>query len=174
MVFVPVPSFLSASLARLAGAALLIAAATLSAAAADPSPAAMQAAQAIVAGSGMSAAFDGVVPQMLFELERNTTATRPDIKDKMHETVLALAPEFVKTEAEVMQAAATSLATKMSEQELKDTAAFLQSPSGKKYVASQAGVFQDVVGIVKDWRARLSTQMLTRAREEMRKKGVEF
>jgi hypothetical protein len=173
-VSVSVPSFLPASLARLAGAAALLFAATLSAAGADPSPAAIQAAQAIVAGSGMSQAFDGVVPQMLFELERNTTATRPDIKDKMHETVLALAPEFVKTEGDIMQAAAMSIATKMSEQELKDTAAFLQSPSGKKYVATQAAVFQDVVGIVKEWRARLSTQMLTRAREEMRKKGVEF
>ena len=171
---VTVNSIKSACLARLAVAALMIGAATLGAAAADPSPAAMQAAQAIVAGSGMSQAFDGVVPQMLFELERNTTATRPDIKDKMHETVLALAPEFVKTESEVMQAAALSLASKMTEQELKDTAAFLQSASGKKYVESQAAVFKDVVGIVKDWRQRLSTQMLTRAREEMRKKGVEF
>jgi len=63
-VSVSVPSFIPASLARLAGAAALLFAATLSAGAADPSPAAMQAAQTIVAGSGMSQAFDGVVPQI--------------------------------------------------------------------------------------------------------------
>ena len=156
------------------GAAIVIAATATGALAADPTPAALQAAQTIVATSGMSQSFDGVVPQMLFELERNTTATRPDIKDKMHETLLALAPEFVKTEAEVAQAAALALASRLSEQELKDTAAFFQSASGKKYVESQPAVFKEVVALVQNWRQKLSTQMLTRAREEMKKKGIEF
>jgi hypothetical protein len=173
-VSVQINSIRSTWLASLAGAAIAFAAAVSGAAAADPTPAALQAAQTIVATSGMSGSFDQVVPQMLYELERTTTATRPDIKDSMHATVLELAPEFVKTESEVIQSAALSLATHMTEQELKDTAVFFQSPSGKKYVEAQPAVYKDVISIIQNWRQKLSTQMLARAREEMKKKGIEF
>lgn len=164
----------SIGLNSLAGAGFALAAATVSAFAADPSPAALQAAQSIVTASGMSTSFDQVVPQMLYELERTTTATRPDIKDSMHATLLDLAPEFVKSESEVVQSAAMSLAAHMSEQELKDTAAFFQTPSGKKYVEVQPAVYKDIISIMQNWRQKLSTQMLARAREEMKKKGIEF
>ena len=172
--FVDLNSSKAPWLIRLAGAAFVAGAATMSAAAADATPAAIQAAQAIVATSGMNQSYNGVVPQMLFELERTVTATRPDIKDAMHATLLELEPEFIKSESEVAQGAALALATRMSEQELKDTATFFQSPTGKKYVEIQPAVFKDVVANVQSWRQKLSTQMLARAREEMKKKGVEF
>ena len=172
--FVQMNSINSIWLMTLAGATIALAAATSNAIAADPTPAALQAAQSIVASSGMTTSFDQVVPQMLYELERTTTATRPDIKDSMHATLLELAPEFAKTESEVVQSAALSLASHMNEQELKDTAALFQSASGKKYVEIQPVLYRDVIAIAQNWRQKLSTQMLIRAREEMRKKGVEL
>ena len=155
-------------------AAMLLASACASALAADPTPAAVQAAHSIVAATGMSQSFDKIVPQMLFDLERNITTTRPDIKETMHQTLLAIEPEFVKTETDVVQSAAVALAKRMSEQELKDTAAFFQTASGKKYIETQPFLVQDVVGIVQAWRQKLSTEILTRAREEMKKRGIEF
>ena len=62
----------------------------------------------------------------------------------------------------------------MNEQELKDTAAFFASPSGKKYVEAQPLAFSEIMGAVQDWRQRLSIDILTRAREEMKKKGIDF
>jgi uncharacterized protein len=139
-----------------------------------PSPAAFESARAIIVSSGMARSFDLVIPQMLGELERNVTATRPEIKDSLHATLVALQPEFAKTEQGVIDAAARSLAKRMTEAELKDTAAFFASPSGKKYVEAQPPAFGDIIAIVQDWRQRLSTDILTRAREEMKKKGVDF
>jgi uncharacterized protein len=173
-VFVQMNSINSTWLRTLGGAAIALAAATSNATAADPTPAALQAAQTIVASSGMTTSFDQVVPQMLYELERTTTATRPDIKDSLHATLLELAPEFAKSESEVIQSAALSLASHMNEQELKDTAAFFQSASGKKYVEIQPAMYKDIVSTMQNWRQKLSTQMLIRTREEMRKKGVEL
>ena len=63
----------------------------------------------------------------------------------------------------------------MTEQELKDTAAFYESPTGKKFAgrpgrarrhASQASPAAGA--------SRLSTDMLARVHEEMKKKGKDF
>jgi hypothetical protein len=139
-----------------------------------PSQAAFESARTIITNSGMSRSFDLVVPQMLSELELNVTATRPEIKASLHATLVALEPEFAKTEQGVIDGAARSLAKHMTEAELKDTAAFFTSPSGKKYVEAQPLAIGDIIAIVQDWRRQLSTQVLTRAREEMKKKGIDF
>jgi len=161
-------------LKTLLAAAFLAALGAATARADEPTPAALASARTIITSSGMMRSFDLVVPQMLIELERNVTATRPDLKDSLHATLEALKPEFVKTEQEVVDGAARTLAKYMNEQELKDTAAFFVSPSGKKYVEAQPVAFNDIIGVVQTWRERLSIEVLARARAEMKKKGVDF
>jgi hypothetical protein len=155
-------------------AALLVALGAVAAKAEEPTPAAIESARAIIMASGMTRSFDLVVPQMLGELERNVTATRPELKDSLHATLVALEPEFSKTEQEVVDGAAQILAKYMNEQELKDTAAFFASASGKKYVEAQPLAFNEIIGVVQTWRQRLSTDVLARARAEMKKKGLDF
>jgi uncharacterized protein len=173
-VFVKIRSIQRNILKSGVAAAIVISLATLCAVAADPTPGAIQAAQAIVLSTNMGQSFEGIVPQMLFDLERNVTTTRPDIKPQLHDTLVALMPEFLQTETGVMQSAALALASLMSEQELKDTAAFFQSASGKKWVETQPALFKVISPIVQGWRQKLSTDILARAREEMKKKGVDF
>jgi hypothetical protein len=141
---------------------------------AAPTPAALESARTIVSASGMTRSFDVVVPQLFGQLERNVTATRPELKDSLHATLLALVPEFTKTEMDVINSAAQILAKRMNEKELKDTADFFVSPSGKKYVESEPGAFGDIVAVVQAWRDKLSTDILTRAHQEMKKKGADF
>jgi hypothetical protein len=161
--------------AKVACGALMFAALGLSAARADdPTPAAVASARAIIASSGISRSFDALVPQMLGQLERNVLATRPEIKDKLHATLLQLEPEFMKSEDQVVSAASLSLAKRMSEADLKDTAAFFESPAGKKYVQAQPDALSDIVAALQGWQQKLSTDMMTRVREEMRKQGIEL
>lgn len=155
-------------------AALLITLGAAAAKAEEPTPAALNSARAIIAASGMTRSFDLVVPQMLGELEHNVTTTRPELKDSLHATLVALEPEFSKSEQGVVDGAARVLAKYMNEQELKDTAAFFASASGKKYVETQPLAFNEIVGVVQAWRQRLSTDVLARARAEMKKKGLDF
>ncbi len=158
----------------LAAAAAVLTAAALPAHAADPTPAALEAAKSVIVGSGMKRSFDLVIPQMFGELERNVLATRPELKDPLHETLLGLVPEFVKTESSVVDDAAQALAKFMSEKELQDTAAFFNSDSGKKYVEAEPKAYEAIVGVVGAWRQRLSVDVLARAREEMKKKNKDF
>ncbi|MGD1016931.1 MAG: DUF2059 domain-containing protein [Roseiarcus sp.] len=158
----------------LLGVALALAFSSVGAHADEPTPAALNYANQIFADIGMKALIDQVVPGMLAQLERNVTTTRPELKDALHETVLAIEPEFVKTEQGVMTDSVKFLASKMTEQELKDTLAFYESPAGKKYVAIEPSVVQEVGNRARAWRQQLSTDILARAHEEMKKKGADF
>jgi hypothetical protein len=140
----------------------------------DPSPAMVAEARTIIMTSGIVKSFDAVVPQMLGMLERNALSTRPDIKDKLHATLLQLEPEFMKSEDQVINAAAVSLAKRMTDDDLKATAAFFQSPAGKKYVEAQPAALNDIVAALQGWQQKLSTEMMSRVREELKKQGVEF
>ena len=62
----------------------------------------------------------------------------------------------------------------MSEKEIVELAAFFESPVGKKYVAMEPVFLQQLSDVVAPWREQLSTDILVRAREEMKKKGIEF
>jgi uncharacterized protein len=156
-------------------AAFFLAAGSLAAQADDqPTPAALESAHTIIIASGLTRSFDIVIPQTFGELERSVTVTRPELKDNLHAVLLALVPEFGKTERDLVNSAALVLARRMSEQELKDTANFFLSPSGKKYVDVQPAAIGEIIALADSWRQKLSTDVLTRAREEMRKNGQDL
>ena len=111
---------------------------------------------------------------MMAELEANVTRTRPEIKDSLRATLKAIQPEFDQTAREIYDEAATLLASLMSEKELTDVAAFFESASGKKYVAVTPVFLQKLADLTAPWRDKLSTDIVVRARQEMKKKGVEF
>ncbi len=149
-------------------------AAAPSAPAAPPSAASIAAADAILGDIGVKQTIALIVPGMMTELERNVTNTRPEIRDSLRETLRTIQPEFDKSAQQVFTQAATLLASLMSEKEIEDVAAFFGSPSGKKYLATEPVFFQQFSAIADPWRQQLSTDILTRARQEMKKKGIEF
>jgi uncharacterized protein len=139
-----------------------------------PSPAAVAAADKILGAIGVKESIALVVPGMMAELEANVTRTRPEIKGSLRATLKAIQPEFDKTARQTYDEAATLLASLMSEKELTDVAAFFDSPSGKKYVTVTPVFLQKLTDLTAPWREKLSTDIVTRARQEMKKKGVDF
>ena len=111
---------------------------------------------------------------MMAELETNLTRTRPEIRDSLRATLKAIQPEFDQTAKQTYDQAATLLASQMSEKEITDVAAFFNGPSGKKYVQVMPVFLQKFSDISGAWREKLSTDILERARQEMKKKGVDF
>jgi uncharacterized protein len=148
--------------------------AAFAASADEPSPAAIDSARTIIAAWGMTRSFDVVVPQMLEQLERSVTTTRPELKDNLHAVLVSLKPEFAKTEETFIASAAQALAKRLSEQELKEVATFFQTPTGKKYVEAEPAAISEIVILVQSWREKLSVDVLARAHQEMKKKGTDF
>ena len=139
-----------------------------------PSPAALAAADKILNTIGLKQSIAIVVPGMMQELETNVTRTRPEIRDSLRATLKTIQPEFDQTAKETYSEAASMLASQMSEQEITQVAAFFDSPAGKKYVQVTPVFLQNLGDVTGAWREKLSTDILVRARQEMKKKGVDF
>jgi hypothetical protein len=71
----------------------------------------------------------------------------------------------------MVENAARAFATRLSEAELRDVAAFYKSPAGVKYVQTQPGVLDDVVRDLAVWTQQTGQFVMTRARKEMGKRG---
>jgi uncharacterized protein len=139
-----------------------------------PSPAAITAADAILGEIGVKQSIALIVPGMMTQLERNVTSTRPEIRDSLRQTLHAIQPEFDKGAQRMYTEGAELLASQMSEKELQDVAAFFGSPAGKKYMSAEPVFLQKFAALVGPWRDQMSTDMMARAREEMKKKGITF
>jgi uncharacterized protein len=139
-----------------------------------PSPAALAAADKILSTIGLKQSIAIVVPGMMAQLETNVTRTRPEIRDSLRATLKTIQPEFDQTAKQTYTEAASLLASQMSEQDITQVAAFFDSPAGKKYVEVTPIFLQNLGDVTGAWREKLSTDILERARAEMKKKGVDF
>jgi hypothetical protein len=144
------------------------------AAPAGPSPAAIAAADRVLGDIGLKQSIAIVIPGMMAELETNVTRTRPEIRDSLRATLKTIQPEFDQTAKQTYTEAASLLASQMSEKDITDVAAFFDSPAGKKYVEVTPIFLQKLADVTGAWRERLSSDILERARQEMKKKGVDF
>lgn len=139
-----------------------------------PSAAQLALAKEIVVNSGVSRSFAIVIPQFLDQIATRLTQTRPDLIKDLNTVLEQIKPEFDKRVDQMVDIAARLYAERMSEQELKDVAAFFNSASGKKYVEQQPLVLNALYVSMQGWQQQLSTDMMTRVREDMKKKGHEL
>ena len=86
----------------------------------------------------------------------------------------AVRPEFDKKVDEMIDSAAQLYTQRFSPKELEDVAAFFKSASGRKYVGMQPVLMSDMFVAMQAWSQKISVDMMSRVREEMRKKGHEL
>jgi hypothetical protein len=145
--------------------------------AATPAPASAAAlgyAATILNDIGLKPSLDRVVPAMFGQLQQEVLATRPELKDPLAQAMQIVGPDFVKSEQVVLDDLAKFLAAQMTEQELKDTAAFYESPTGKKYASTQGVLTVYLSKLAGAWRDQMSTDMLARIHAELKKTGHDF
>ena len=111
---------------------------------------------------------------MFAQLQHEVLATHPELKDPLAQAVQTVSPDFVKSEQIVLDDLAKFLAAQMTEQELKDTAAFFESSSGKKFANAQGALSVYVPKLAGGWRDELSTDILARVHAELKKTGHDF
>ncbi|WP_158809477.1 DUF2059 domain-containing protein, partial [Beijerinckia sp. L45] len=59
----------------------------------------------------------------------------------------------------------------LSEQDIRAILAFFKSDAGNKYVNAQPFFLNQLVAGMQAWQQKISVNMMTRVREEMKKKG---
>ena len=139
-----------------------------------PSPAAIKAADQLLTAMGVKETIAKTVPTMMTEFEHNLTTTRPEIRDSLRQTLVEIKPEFDNSAKLTYQKAEALLALAMPEKELEEVATFFTSPTGRNFLAIQPIFLQRLQDMLDPWRQGLSTDIVARAREEMKKKGVDF
>ena len=137
-------------------------------------PEQIAAARQVVMTSGIANTFNLFYPQLANQAVTTLTRTRPEIRDDLIAVLKSLEPEFAERKEEIIKATSNSFAGAMSTKDLKETAAFFASDAGKAYVAMQPRVINQMVVAVDAWNRQLSTDLMVRLREEMRKKGVQL
>jgi len=139
-----------------------------------PSPSHLAAARALVVSSGMSRSFDAIIPQFTNQIVQSLTQTRPEIARDLTAVLTQLKPEFEKEVDEMIDIAAQIYVKQMSEPDLKAAVAFFDSPAGKKYVETQPAFLTEAVTAMQGWQGKVSTDMMSRVRAEMKKRGHEI
>jgi hypothetical protein len=138
------------------------------------SPDQIAVARQLVTVSGMSRSLDLMLPQLLDQLTRTVTRTRPEIVKDVSEALNQMKPELDQRHEELIVNVAKIFAKHMSEQEMKDCIAFFTSPSGKKYVTTQPVVLDEVVVAMDQWMHSASENVLALLRAQLKKKNIEF
>ncbi|WP_230531812.1 DUF2059 domain-containing protein [Microvirga roseola] len=136
----------------------------------QPSAGHMEVAREVALNSGMTRSFDAITEPLLAQLQQ-MNVTRPEIQKDLAEVVALIRPEVEKKKQEMVDNAARAFASRMNEAELKAVAAFYKSPAGVKYVQIQPAVLDDIVRDLAVWTQSTSEFIITRAREEMGKRG---
>ena len=134
-------------------------------------PSQLAAARALVIASGMSRSFTVIIPQFVNQIGSSLTETRPELTEDLKAVFEQLRPEFEKQADEMTDIAGQIFAKHMSEADLTAAVAFFSSAAGKQYVAAQPAILSDLVTAMQGWQGKISTNMMTRVREEMKKKG---
>jgi uncharacterized protein len=139
-----------------------------------PTPQQISLGRDVVLYSGIARSFQTVVPQYFEQIGATLTRTRPELVRDLNVVMAELRPEFDKRVEEMVDNAARLYAGRLTEQQLKDAAAFFKSGSGVAYVQAQPALMSDLFPAMQAWQKQMSEDMVTRVRAEMKKKGHEI
>jgi uncharacterized protein len=137
-------------------------------------PAHLASARAMMTASGANSGLDQIIPNFLEEARRVVIQTRPDLDKVLTEATVAIAPDFKKQQEELLNAVAEQYARRFTKSELDQIAAFYSSPTGKKMVSVLPGLGVETRDYIVTFTQTLSTDIFTKLRAEMKKRGYDL
>lgn len=168
MRFVPVRRFGSAALIL---CALAMPAFAQAPAAKQPSPEHVALARAVLDFTGARSSFDGVLVKLLSDARNQIVRTRPTLQADVEAALLDIGVKLKNADEELVNQISLVYAQKFTEAELKDIAAFYQSPAGKKLVTEMPSVLTRSYELMREYSQRMSVEVMSQLRAEMKKKG---
>lgn len=136
----------------------------------EPSASHLAVARDVAKASGLTRSIDAVVPELYDQLKQSGV-TRPELVKDLNEVLVILEPEMEKQKLLMTAQAARVFARNLTEAELKEIAAFFNSPIGQKYVSTQPIILDGVVREMQNWTESVSEYLVVRVRAEMGKRG---
>ncbi len=140
----------------------------------SPTATAVSAARTLVVATGISRSFALMIPQFMDQISKTLGEARPGLGEDLDRVMTELKPEFDRQADEMIEIAAQVYAKHIPEADLQAAVAFFTSDPGRKYAAAQRTVLAEVVTAMQGWQGKISTDMMSRVRTELKKKGHEL
>lgn len=141
---------------------------------AEPTPEHLALARAVIDFTGATRAFDSVAPKLLQDARTMILRTHPAVQQDLDSVIAGMESEFSDKEDELVDDIVRIYAEKFTEADLKEIAAFYQSPAGRKMTETIPEVLRESYQSAQEWGRELSVEVINRIREEMKKKGHEI
>lgn len=137
----------------------------------EPSKEHLASARAAIEASKVTDGFDnillGIAQQTKALFQRSNPALTNVIEESTNKVAIELAPRRI----ELDRAIQIAWATKFSKAELDEIAKFYNSPVGKKLAAETQGMVQTATDAMFQWQQKMSSDMVAKTREELKKRG---
>ena len=141
------------------------------AAAQQPSPSAIATAKELLVTKGATAMFDPLIPGMIEGTKNTFLPTNPGLFKDLNEVAGRLRSEFAPRRNEIVDEIARLYAQRFTEAEMKEVIAFYKSPVGKKFVTEEPAIIDQGLSRAEAWSKKMSDEVMSRFRAEMKKKG---
>jgi len=137
-------------------------------------PEQLQLAQQAIAASKSNVGFDDILPVIAEQTKGLFIRSNPALAGDIEEVTQQVAIQLVSTRRKLDRTIQEVWARRFSNEELQAIIAFYKSPAGSKLADLSPELLALSVGAAKQWSDELSTQLVTRVREEMQKRGHEL
>lgn len=138
---------------------------------AQPSPNAILLAKQIVQLKGVDGMMNPIARGVVEKVKASVMQTNFMFQKDINEISVQLHKEFDGRSAELVDHTAQLYASRFTEPELKQILTFYQSPIGQKMIAEEPKVIDQSLQEAETWADKLSGDIMSRMREEMKKRG---
>jgi hypothetical protein len=137
----------------------------------QPSPAAIATAKKIIELKGGDNIFGPIIPGVIEQGKAMFEQQNPALGKDLATVAAKLRTEFQPKLADLDDHVARIYASHFTEQELTDILKFYSTPLGKKMINEEPKAFSDGINYAREWSSKLSDEVITRMRAEMKKMG---
>jgi hypothetical protein len=137
----------------------------------QPSAEAIDTARQIITLKGGENIFNTLIPGVIEQSKSMFEQQNPNLGNPLRDVAAKLRTELASRQAELNTEVAKVYASRFTEKEIKDLLAFYQSPLGRKLIAEEPRALDQSMSYAQDWARRLSDEVVTKMRAEMKKLG---
>jgi hypothetical protein len=140
----------------------------------QPSAAAIATAKELVTVKGANSMWHPLVRGVVERAKAVFLQSNPTLSKDLTDVANKLYAEFNPRTVELTNDVAKLYATRFTEQELKDLLAFYKSPLGRKMQTEEPAILDQNMKNGGAWAEKLSEEIISKMRAEMRKRGHEI
>ena len=137
----------------------------------QPSPNAILLAKQIIQLKGINGIMDPIARGVVEKVKSTVMQTNFMYQKDINEITVQLHKEFDGRSSELIDHTAQLYASRFAEAELKQILTFYQSPLGQKMIVEEPKILDETMQGASAWADNLSVDIMTRLREEMKKRG---